>query len=46
MKAKKKNTHVSKKTNKKTLVTKPVLISDKTIVTTKEKTHTTIEDHF
>jgi len=44
MKPKKKSTIVNKKCTKKTNPNKPSNFVDKTIVTTKERTHNTIED--
>ena len=44
MKPKKKSTIVNKKCTKKINTNKPLHFVDKTIVTTKERTHNTIED--
>lgn len=44
MKPKKKSSAGQKKTVKKLLPTKPLIVIDKTVATTKERTHNTIED--
>jgi hypothetical protein len=44
MKPKKRSTITNKKCFKKPNINKPLQLVDKTIVTTKEKTHNTIED--
>ena len=47
MKAKKKNSPNPKKgPHRKSFPQRAVTLTDKTLVTTKEKTHATIEDHF
>ena len=47
MKAKKKTTQNPKKAaGRKSVPQKPVTLTDKTLITTKEKTHTTVEDYF
>jgi hypothetical protein len=46
MKPKKKATSTVKKASKKPVAAKPIVLIDKTIATTKERTHVTIEDHL
>lgn len=46
MKPKKKPSSTTNKTVKKSQPAKPVIFIDKTAVTTKEKTHVTLEDHL
>lgn len=44
MKPKKKTSVPNKKTSKRIAPNKPIVVIDKTVATTKEKTHNTIED--